>query len=397
MTGTACHGPVILGNRAGRFGRVSLCQADRVDRMALLTARLPRMVDELAALVAVESPSEDLAACRAVVEATAELGAGLLGRRPETLDVDGRAHLRWRFDGPGRVLVVGHLDTVWPTGTLAIRPFRVDGDVATGPGCFDMKAGVVQALHALSTLDELDGIEVLFTTDEEVGSQTSRRLVEDGARRVRAALVCEPSADGGALKLGRKGTGTYTLVVTGRAAHAGLEPEKGANALVEAAHLILALGAVARPESGTTVTPTVAGSGTATNVVPAEAVVEVDVRVSEPEEAERVDAAVRALATSVDGCRLEVRGGLNRPPMPDTSGVELWARAQIIAADLGLPPLRGVTVGGGSDGNLTAAAGCPTLDGLGPVGGGAHAEGEHVILSAMPQRAALLAELVATS
>jgi len=347
-------------------------------------------------LVAVESPSDDLTACRAVVEATATLGARLLGQSPEVIEVEGKTHVRWRFGGSPRVLVLGHLDTVWPLGTLAIRPFRVDGDVATGPGCFDMKAGVTQALHALATLDDLDGVEVLFTTDEELGSQTSRHLVEDGARRARAALVCEPSAGGGALKLGRKGTGMYTLKVTGLAAHAGLEPEKGANALVEAAHLILALGPLAWPELGTTVTPTVANAGTATNVVPAEAVVEVDVRVSQPEEAARVEAVIRALATSVPGCRLEVLGGPNRPPMPATSGAGLWAAAQSVAVALGLQALNGVTVGGGSDGNFTAAVGCPTIDGLGPVGGGAHADDEHVVLSAMPERAALLAELIAT-
>jgi len=374
-----------------------------MDRLAVLTDRLPRMVDDLAALVGVESPSEDLAACRAAVAATAELGTDLLGQRPEVLEVAEpappgwavRSHVRWRF-GSGRAVIVGHLDTVWPLGTLAARPFRVDAGVATGPGCFDMKAGVVQALYALATLDDLDGIELLFTTDEEVGSQTSRALVEEGARRARAALVCEPAGDGGALKLGRKGTGMYTFIVSGRSAHAGLEPEKGANALVEAAHIVLALGAVGWPGVGTTVTPTVAAAGTATNVVPAEARVEVDVRVAQPGEAERVDEALRALAPTIPGCRLEVRGGPNRPPMPATSGAALLASAQSIATSLGLPPLTGITVGGGSDGNFTAAAGCPTLDGLGPVGGGAHADSEHVLLAAMPQRAALLAELIAT-
>ena len=366
-----------------------------MDRLALLTDRLPAMLDDLAGLVAVESPSDDLGACRDVAEAAAALGARLLGRRPEVVDVGGRAHVRWRFGAAGGVLLVGHLDTVWPSGTLAGRPFRVEGGIATGPGCFDMKAGVVQALHALSTLDDLDGIEVLLTTDEEIGSQTSRALVEEGARRARAALVCEPAADGGAIKIGRKGTGMYTLVVTGRSAHAGLEPEKGANALVEAAHLILALLPVARPELGTTVTSTVASAGTATNVVPARAVVEVDVRVALPAEAERVDTAVRTLTPSVPGCRIEVTGGLNRPPMPESSGAELWSRAQAVAAALGLPALSAVTVGGGSDGNLTAAVGCPTLDGLGPVGGGAHADNEHVVVASMPERAALLAELVA--
>ncbi|MDQ6725434.1 MAG: M20/M25/M40 family metallo-hydrolase, partial [Actinomycetota bacterium] len=320
-----------------------------MDRLSALTDRAPRMLDDLAALVGVESPSDDLAACRAVVAATAELGTDLLGQRPEVLEVGAlhqageaagavRTHLRWRF-GEGRVLLVGHLDTVWPLGTLAVRPFSVEAGVVTGPGCFDMKAGVVQALHALTTLDDLEGIEVLLTTDEELGSQTSRALVEEGARRARAALVCEPAADGGALKVGRKGTGMYTFVVSGRSAHAGLEPEKGANALVEAAYLVLALGSVGWPEVGTTVTPTVAAAGTATNVVPSEARVEVDVRVAQPGEAERVDAALRALAPTVPGCRLEVHGGPNRPPMPASGGAALWAKACSAATSLGLPQL----------------------------------------------------------
>ena len=364
--------------------------------MALLTSRLPVMIDDLAGLVMVESPSDDLAACRAVVNAAADLGARLLGERPEVVEVEGRAHLRWRFGGAGRVLLVGHLDTVWPLGTLARKPFRVEGDVATGPGCFDMKGGVVQALHALSTLDDLDGVELLLTTDEELGSQTSRHLVEEGARRAEAALVCEPAGDGGALKVGRKGTGMYSLVVSGRSAHAGLEPEKGANALVEAAHLVLAMESVARPAVGTTVTPTVAAAGTTTNVVPEHAHVEVDVRVARAGEAERVDEAMRSLRPTVVGCRLEVRGGPNRPPMPETSGAGLWGRAKVIGDRLGVGPIDAISVGGGSDGNFTAALGCPTLDGLGPLGGGAHAENEHVLVPAMAPRAALLAELVAS-
>jgi len=352
------------------------------------------MVDELAELVAVESPSEDITACRAVVEATAELGERLLGSRPEIIEVGERPHLRWRFGSTGRVALIGHVDTVWPLGTFARWPFSVEGDVATGPGCFDMKAGVVQALHALSTLDDLDGIEVLLTTDEELGSQTSRHLVEEAAARALATFVCEPAGPGGVLKVGRKGTGMYTLRVTGRAAHAGLEPEKGANALIEASHLILALGPLADPAIGTTVTPTVGVSGTATNVVPADARVEVDVRVAVPEEAGRVDDAIHALVTTVPGCHLEVLGGPNRPPMPSTSGPDLFDAAAAIAERLGLDPIKGITVGGGSDGNFSAAVGCATLDGLGAVGNGAHAEGEHVVVSAMPERAALLAELI---
>jgi glutamate carboxypeptidase len=360
----------------------------------VLRDRLPAMIDDLAGLVSVESFSEDLDACRAGVEATAELGTRLLGEKPEIIDVGGRPHMRWRFGTAGRVAIIGHVDTVWPIGTLGRWPFAVDGDTATGPGSFDMKAGIVQALHALTTLDDLDGIEILLTTDEELGSQTSRHLVEEAAARARAAFVCEPSAPGGVLKVGRKGTGMYTLKVTGRAAHAGLEPERGANALIEASHLVLALAPIAAQELGTTVTPTVAASGSATNVVPADARVEIDVRVAVPEEAGRVDDAIRALATTVAGCSLEVLGGPNRPPLPESSGPDLFAAAQAIAERLGLGPIKGITVGGGSDGNFSAAVGCPTLDGLGAVGDGAHAEGEHVVLPAMPERAALLAELV---
>jgi glutamate carboxypeptidase len=364
------------------------------DRLSELRGRLAVMVDDLATLVGVESFSEDLDACRAGVEATADLGNRLLGEAPEVIDVSGRPHLRWRFGAAGRVAIVGHVDTVWPMGTLARWPFSVDGDTATGPGCFDMKAGVVQLFHALSTLDDLEGVEILLTTDEELGSQTSRHLVEEAAARARATLVCEPSAKGGILKVGRKGTGMYTLRVSGKAAHAGLEPENGANALIEAAHLVLALEPIAAPGLGTTVTPTVAASGSATNVVPADARIEIDVRVAVPEEAGRVDDAIKALGTTVPGTRLEVLGGPNRPPLPESSGPQLFAAAQAIAERLGLPPLTGVTVGGGSDGNFSAAVGCPTLDGLGAVGDGAHAEGEHVVISAMPERAALLAELV---
>lgn len=369
-----------------------------MDRLAALRQRLPAMIDDLGELVAVESASDDLVACRAGVDATADLGERLLGERPEVIDVEGRPHLRWRLGGGGRgrVALIGHIDTVWPVGTLARWPFQVDGDTATGPGCFDMKAGIVQMLHGLTTLDALDGIEVLLTTDEELGSQTSRHLVEEAAARAEAALVCEPSAPGGVLKVGRKGTGMYTFSVTGRAAHAGLEPEKGANALVAASQLVLALGSIAAAELGTTVTPTVAVAGTATNVVPASARVEVDVRVAIPEEADRVDEAIRALRPDVPGCTVEVLGGPNRPPMPERSSAGLFAAAQAVAERLGIGALRGVSVGGGSDGNFSAAVGCPTLDGLGAVGDGAHAEGEHVVITAMPERAALLAELVAS-
>jgi glutamate carboxypeptidase len=235
---------------------------------------------------------------------------------------------------------------------------------------------------------------IVLTSDEELGSQTSRAMVEAAARGALAALVLEPTGDGGALKTARKGTGMYTMTVGGRAAHAGLEPEKGANALIELAHLVLAVDAVARPELGTTVTPTVAQAGTATNVVPDTATIDIDVRVAVAAEADRVDRDIRALATTVPGCTLTVSGGPNRPPMPASASAPLVPLVEAAAARLGLAPPGGVEVGGASDGNFTAAIGTPTLDGLGAVGEGAHAEREYVVASAMPERAALLAELV---
>jgi glutamate carboxypeptidase len=257
-----------------------------------------------------------------------------------------------------------------------------------------MKAGLVQGLHALAGLDDLEGVALLATTDEEVGSPTSRELVEQTARDCEAVLVLEPSA-AGALKTGRKGVSNYELVVHGRAAHAGLEPEKGANAAIELAHQVLALAAIADPARGTTVTPTVVTAGTTTNTVPALAQVAVDVRALEPEEQDRVDRALRGLTTQVPGCALELRGGINRPPLAPASSAALFARAERIAAELGQPPLQGAHVGGASDGNFTAGLGVPTLDGLGAVGDGAHAEGEHVLIDTMRPRSELVRVLVA--
>ena len=367
-------------------------------RLHVLRTQAPAMLDHLAALVCVETPSEDLAACAVGAAVVSELAATLIGEPGEYVEVNGRQHLRWRWPAGGArsgVVLIGHYDTVWPLGTLSRWPFSVDetAGMATGPGCFDMKAGVVQLFHAVASLDDRDGIEILLTSDEEVGSPTSRHLIEEAARRASAALILEPSA-GGALKVERKAVGMYRLEVRGRAAHAGLEPENGANALVELSHLLIAVSAMARPESGTSVTPAVAQAGTARNVVPALATAEIDVRAALPDEAFRVDRELKALQTTVPGTTLTITGGLNRPPMPRSASATLYPLAIALAADLGLDPPQGVAVGGGSDGNFTAAVGCPTLDGLGAVGGGAHAEGEHVIVAAMPERAALLAELI---
>jgi glutamate carboxypeptidase len=289
------------------------------------------------------------------------------------------------------VLLLGHHDTVWPLGSLADRPCTVEGGVLRGPGCFDMKAGLVMAFHAAAGLD---GVTLLVTGDEELGSPSSRGLIEEEARAASAALVLEASADDGALKTERKGVSLYDVSVTGRAAHAGLEPERGTNATVELAHQVLAIDLLGDPVAGTTVTPTVARAGTTTNTVPATGSLAVDVRVRTLAEQDRVDRAMRSLRPVLPGARVEVRGGPNRPPLEAAASAALFERARAVAVRLGMPDLTGAAVGGASDGNFTAGVGTPTLDGLGAVGGGAHAEDEHVLVEALPGRTALLRALV---
>jgi glutamate carboxypeptidase len=355
---------------------------------------LEAMIDDLRALVEVESPSLELDAVERSAAAVVALIERRLGSPAELVPSAAGPHVHWRRGDEPRVLLVGHHDTVFPLGTLAARPFAREDGRLTGPGVFDMKGGIVLALHAVASLAYPDGVELLLTADEEVGSGASRSFIEARAEACGAVLVLEPGADGGALKTGRKGTGGFEVTIHGRAAHAGLEPEKGVNALVEAARQVLAIAALAAPERGTTVTPTVARAGTADNVVPAEAVIRVDVRVSELDEAARVEAAMAQLAAVDHGARLDVRGGVNRPPMPEAATAELFGLAQKVAADLGLPIPSGAVVGGGSDGNFTAALGIPTLDGLGAVGGGAHSDDEFVVVDTMVDRARLLAGLI---
>jgi len=350
------------------------------------------LVADVVTLVECESPTSDLAAVAASAEVVAGVGARVLGAEPERIVLDGVTHLRWRVGaGPSRVLLLGHHDTVWPLGSLRTHPCAVEDGVLRGPGCFDMAAGVVMALHAAAGLD---GVTVLVTGDEEVGSLTSRELVEDEARRAEAVLVLEASADGGALKTERKGTSTYDVHVTGRAAHAGLEPERGVNAGVELAHQLLAVAGLGDATLGTTVVPTAGSVGTTTNTVPASAHVAVDVRARTREEQERVDRDVRALRPVLDGAAVAVSGGVNRPPLDAASSQALWERAVAVTTRLGLPDLTRAAVGGASDGNLTAGVGTPTLDGLGAVGGGAHADHEHVLVDALAPRTALLRALV---
>jgi glutamate carboxypeptidase len=351
------------------------------------------MLAVLEDLVMTETPSDDPDRLRDGVRLLSGVVARLLGEVPETIEVDGRPHLRLRGCGSRPVLVLCHLDTVWPVGTVDRWPFTVDGDQVTGPGVFDMKAGLVQALFAISALSRQDDVTLLVTTDEEIGSPTGRSLIEDEARRSRAVFVLEPSVSG-ALKTSHKGISIYQLELRGRAAHAGLEPELGINALVELAHQVPRIAALADATVGTTVTPTRASAGSTVNTVPARAAVAVDVRSETKSEQERVDAALRGLAPVLDGATVQVSGGINRPPFEHAAAADLYAVAARCAADLRLPPLQEASVGGGSDGNFTAALGVPTLDGLGAVGEHAHAEGEYALISSMSERAALVCKLV---
>jgi glutamate carboxypeptidase len=357
-----------------------------------MTVVLDHLVADVEELVSCESPSADhdaLSRCADVVDG---LARRRIGQGAERLIAGGRTHLRWRSGTP-RVVLLGHFDTVWPMGTLARWPFSVADDRMTGPGVFDMKTGVVQAFAALESLDAIDGAAVLLTSDEEIGSPSSRELIEETCHGAAAVLVLEPSADG-ALKVARKGVGMFCVDITGRAAHAGLDPHSGVNATVEAAHQVLAISQLARDDIGTTVTPTVVSSGTTVNTVPASATVAVDVRAETADEMDRVTAALSALTPYLDGADVATTSTSIRMPLERRMAEALFERARRLADTIGIDELGGVAVGGGSDGNLTAALGVPTLDGMGAVGGNAHAEGEWASVAALTQRTALVAAVV---
>jgi glutamate carboxypeptidase len=377
-----------------------VCRERRNEPSAGLTIRhngrvadLEPMLDDLATLVNVESPSRDLAALNASAVALAEIIERRLGSAPTVIATDSGPIVHWSGGGAPKVLIVGHHDTVFPLGTLTERPFTVTDGRATGPGVFDMKGGIVQAVHAVASLGDRAGIEMLWTPDEEVGSAASVEMISERALACGAVLVLEPSGDGGALKTARKGVGTFEVRIHGRAAHAGLEPEKGINAMVEAAHQVLAIATIGDASVGTTVTPTVARIGTTDNVVPALAQLLIDARVESAEEKSRVEQAMQSLTPNDPETRIEVSGGLNRPPMPASASASLFPIASSVARGLGWD-VDGIAVGGGSDGNFTAALGVPTLDGLGAVGGGAHADHEFVVVDEMPRRADLLAGIL---
>ena len=373
---------------------------------AHLEPRRQEMIDLLGKLVEIESPSDDVACLERFAAALEEV-FGDVGpmQRHASGDPERGTHLQLRVDGREdklpHAVALCHYDTVWPPGSLSQNRFSVDDNgVARGPGCFDMKAGIVVLRFALSGLQACGyqprrRLEVLFTSDEEVGSPTSRALIERTAADAAVAYVLESPLPGGTLKTARKGTGDYVVRIQGRAAHAGVEPQKGISAVQEAAQQVLALHALNDYARATTVNVGTIQGGTRRNVVAASAELGVDVRVAAMSEAERLDAAIRGLQAKLDGARLTIEGGLNRPPMERSEAIgRLFERARRIAAAMEVQLEEGAT-GGGSDGNFSAALGVPTLDGLGAEGEGAHAAHEHVLVESLPRRAALVAGLVA--
>jgi len=337
---------------------------------------------DLKRLVECESPTEDLVACNQVVDLAIEITNSLLKVKAEKVMENGRPVYWWGSKSP-KIVLLCHIDTVWPKGSFT-PTWQVNGDVATGPGVFDMKAGFIQALYSLVGIEHLENqIALVATTDEETGSATSKDLIARLAKAADVVLVFEASLDG-KVKTGRKGTAMYQIKVTGLASHAGLEPEKGINATTEIAKLVLQIASLENQKFGTTAVPTVLHSGTTTNTVPAFATLDVDVRSFTKSELERIDNAIRTLKSDV--AKVEVTGGINRPPLEESSTSELHAKFEKVAASLGFPEIGKASVGGASDGNLAAAAGAKVLDGLGAVGHGAHAPTEFINVSYLEPR-----------
>lgn len=364
--------------------------------------RAEELLDLLRRLVEIESPSTD----KKCVDRCAHFVAGLArewGAQVTVVPQKRRGdHVLARWQGEEEekgFLLLCHLDTVWPQGTLAQRPWRVEDSRAYGPGCLDDKASAVVILAALKGLRELGllparPVTVLFTSDEEIGSRSSRTLIEEEARQAGVVFCVEPALSNGDLKIARKGTAGYTITALGRAAHSGADHERGINAIEELAHQVLRLQRMTDYAIGTTVNVGRIRGGGRTNIIPEWASAWVDVRVPTLEEARRITEAIASLQPVLPGARLIVKGGLNRPPMERSAlTLEPLRRAQQIAAELGIA-LAGSSTGGASDGNFTAALGVPTLDGLGAVGDGAHSPDEYVLLPSLAERAALMAALL---
>ncbi|HLF28270.1 MAG TPA: M20 family metallopeptidase [Anaerolineae bacterium] len=365
-------------------------------------ARLPEALALLRLLVALESPSTDKAAvdrCAGFVESTFR-DFGLTTRRIPAEAAGDQLLADWPGLDPsaGRILLLLHLDTVWSIGALARMPIREENGRLYGPGVYDMKGSVVIVWLAMRALLDLEHrprrtLRILFTGDEEIGSNASVDVIRAEARQSDLVLVMEPALPNGELKTARKGVGAFKVIARGRSSHAGGNHEKGVNAIEELAHHILALQKLTDYRRGTTVNVGVIHGGSRSNVVPDRAEIEVDFRVAALDEAGRIERAVQALQPVLNGAELEVSGGLNRPPLERNATMQAtFEKARRIAAGIGLELKEGST-GGGSDGNFTAGLGIPTLDGLGAVGDGAHALHEHIVVESLAERAALLAAL----
>lgn len=370
---------------------------------AYFEANRQAMLDRIRDLVVEETPTHDKPRLDAFAQRLAQR-LRQLGGSVEVLPVQGRGdHLRARFPGGAGgdakpALVLCHMDTVWPVGSLETHPFRIEDGKAYGPGIFDMQSSIALVEFALAALRDLGlslprPLTVLMTSDEEVGSQTSRSLIEEEALASAHVLVMEPPIPPGLLKTTRKGVGRFSLTVTGRPAHAGAEPEKGVSAVQELAHQILALHSLSDPATGASVNVGMVAGGTAANVIAAQAAAEIDTRAWTQEDAERLMQAIYGLTPVTPGAQLLVEGEWNRPPLERKATGAIFARAQEIGAGLGLALQEGGT-GGGSDGNFTGALGIPTLDGLGVPGNGAHADHEHIVVDQLPVAAALLTALL---
>ena len=381
-------------------------QSEIAKQLSYFQERKEQIVQTIRQLVEIESPSDNK-------QAVDRLGSLLAGRF-ESLGGHAKFHRVQNFgdhlqvdfagaSGGKPVLLLGHLDTVYPIGTLSTMPCRVADGRLWGPGSFDMKSGIAFMLHAIEAVrawheDTLPRpLTILLVSDEEVGSDTSRLITENLARRSAAVLVLEPShGPKGAAKTARKGIGEYVLKVTGKAAHSGLDFEKGQSAILELAKQIIATSKLIDLQRGLTLNAGTVQGGTRVNVIPAEASAVLDVRVARKQDAAGIDRKLRSLKPFNRKCKLEITGGMNRPPMERTPGVAaLYKKAVEIARQSGWK-LEEASVGGGSDGNFTAGLGIPTLDGLGGVGEGAHAAHESILLSELPRRTALLAELIAS-
>jgi len=372
-------------------------------RLAYFNQRRDDIVSTIRELVEIESPSDNKAAVDRVSAAIAHKFSQLGGEVRFHPANDFGNHLQVDFPAKSAkpVLLLGHYDTVYPLGTLANMPCRVVDDRLTGPGVLDMKSGIALMLHVIEALQkEQRGplprpVTVLLVSDEEVGSDSSRAITESLAKKAGAVLVLEPSYGfEGAVKTARKGVGEYLVKVTGKASHAGLDFQKGVNAIVELARQIDKMSSFTNLKKGLTVNVGIVSGGSRTNVVPAEASAQVDVRIARMKDAAGIEKKMRSLHPFNRKCKIEISGGINRPPMERTAGVAaLYEQAAAIARELGWK-LGEAAVGGGSDGNFTAGLGIPTLDGLGGVGDGAHAAHEHILISELPRRAALIASLI---